>query len=201
MIFSLEPRNFAGKEDFAYWEDFFTNEELQILKNLPEWSDQNQAQVGGLSTNGGIIQTNIRRTKVSWMVPNNDNLFFWNKMSMVVSEVNRRFFGFDLTGFYEPAQLGCYLSNESGFYDWHTDAVSKDAKVPRKLSVTLLLSDPSEFTGGELQIKATSNDAINVEQKAGRAWFFPSYMLHKVTPVTSGTRKSIVLWVGGPAFK
>jgi PKHD-type hydroxylase len=65
----------------------------------------------------------------------------------------------------------------------------------------MLLSDPSEFEGGELQVKPYSDEVQTLEIKKGRAWFFPSYMLHKVTPVTKGTRRSLVLWVGGPAFK
>ena len=67
--------------------------------------------------------------------------------------------------------------------------------------MVLMLSDPSEFEGGELQIKTDSDDAITLEQKKGRAWFFPSYILHRVTPVTRGIRRSLVLWVGGPEFK
>ena len=30
---------------------------------------------------------------------------------------------------------------------------------------------------------------------------FPSYVMHRVTPVTSGTRKSLVAWVAGPKFR
>ena len=67
--------------------------------------------------------------------------------------------------------------------------------------MVLLLSNPSEFEGGQLQIKANNDEPINLEMKRGRAWFFPSYTLHTVTPVTRGIRKSLVLWVGGPEFK
>jgi PKHD-type hydroxylase len=76
-----------------------------------------------------------------------------------------------------------------------------DRHVPRKLSMSLLLSDPSEFEGGEFEVKTDSDIPINLEQKRGRAWFFPSWALHRVTPVTKGVRKSLVLWVGGPPFK
>jgi PKHD-type hydroxylase len=76
-----------------------------------------------------------------------------------------------------------------------------DGAAPRKLSMAMLLSDPSEFEGGEFQVKTTSDDVQTLEVKKGRAWFFPSYMLHRVTPVTKGVRRSLVLWVGGPQFK
>jgi PKHD-type hydroxylase len=64
-----------------------------------------------------------------------------------------------------------------------------------------MLSDPSEFEGGQLEIKVNNDDPVTLEQKRGRAWFFPSYVLHRVTPVTKGPRRSLVLWVGGPEFK
>jgi PKHD-type hydroxylase len=119
----------------------------------------------------------------------------------VVAEVNRQYFHFDLTGFYEPMQLGVYTGDTGGHYGWHTDSSSQDSGVPRKLSMVLLLSEPSEFEGGEFQVKTTSDEAQTLELKRGRAWFFPSYTLHRVTPVTKGVRRSLVLWVGGPPFK
>ena len=67
--------------------------------------------------------------------------------------------------------------------------------------MALLLSDTSEFEGGNLQLKIDSDKEINVIQRKGRAWIFPSYILHRVTPVTRGVRKSLVIWAGGPKFK
>ena len=73
--------------------------------------------------------------------------------------------------------------------------------VPRKLSMVLMLSVSSEYEGGDLLLNADRNEPTKLGMVKGRAWFFPSYVLHKVTPVTRGTRKTIVLWVGGPPFK
>jgi PKHD-type hydroxylase len=67
--------------------------------------------------------------------------------------------------------------------------------------MAILLSDPSEFEGGEFQVKADSDEAKTLECKKGRAWLFPSYTLHRVAPVTKGVRRSLVLWIGGPAFR
>jgi PKHD-type hydroxylase len=67
--------------------------------------------------------------------------------------------------------------------------------------MSLLLSDIKDFDGGEFQVKMANNNAHVLEQKQGRAWFFPSYTLHRVAPVTKGVRRSLVLWVGGPPFK
>jgi PKHD-type hydroxylase len=65
-----------------------------------------------------------------------------------------------------------------------------------------VLSDNYEYEGGEFQIiNAEQSEASTVEQKKGRLIVFPSWMVHKVKPVTRGVRKSIVVWVVGPNFK
>ena len=98
-------------------------------------------------------------------------------------------------------QLGVYQGGEKGHYDWHIDATPVDSCAPRKLSMALLLSDPTEFEGGEFQVKVAKDVTDTLECKRGRAWFFPSYVLHRVAPVTKGVRRSAVLWVGGPEFR
>ena len=142
-----------------------------------------------------------RITDVGWLGPKPELLFIWDKFSALVAEINRQYFQFELTGLYEPMQLGVYTGEKGGHYTWHTDAGMADIGVPRKLAVVLCLSDPSEFEGGELQLMNAQGQPETLELKKGRAWFFPSFLIHRVTPVTKGVRRSIVLWVGGPAFK
>jgi len=201
MIFNLEPRHSPGKDTHAYWEGFLSPEDMNLILASPVWHELGKGQIGGGSTTKGVVDKNIRVTDICWWSTNQENIHIWQKFSNVVSDVNKQFFKYDLTGFYEPAQLGLYTGDEQSHYKWHVDGSSKDLHVPRKLSMVLMLSDPSEFEGGELQIKTDSDDAITLEQKKGRAWFFPSYILHRVTPVTRGIRRSLVLWVGGPEFK
>jgi len=74
----------------------------------------------------------------------------------------------------------------------------------RKLSLSLILSDPDDYEGGDFYIQTGSPDPeklIKMEQKKGRVLAFPSFMIHGVAPVTKGTRRSIVVWVDGPKFK
>jgi len=196
MIYPINPVNGFGKEEMAHWDGFLTEEEINLLLAQPEWLATETACVGD-----GNVNNDIRKTQVSWIGQKPELLHIWEKMAKVVAEVNRRFFQFDLNGFYEPMQLGVYSADSSGHYDWHTDATAQDRHVPRKLSIALLLSDPSEFEGGEFQARVSSDEALTLETKRGRAWFFPSYVMHRVTPVTRGVRRSLVLWVGGPPFK
>jgi PKHD-type hydroxylase len=199
MLYPIQPRNSSGKDDTAYWEGFFSEEELDKILALPQWHEQQEAVVNG-DADIGIIDNNIRRSQTAWLQVTSETEWIWRKIANVVGGVNSTFFRFDLTGCYEPMQLSVYKESDGGHYNWHVDSSAFSKKVPRKLSMSLLLSDPSEFEGGELQVQL-SKEAKVLEAKRGRAWFFPSYVLHRVTPVTKGVRRSLVLWVGGPEFK
>jgi len=196
----LPPRNNFYSSNLVYWEDFLTENEIEIINKLPEWGNLNAATVG--PNNESTVNNNIRVSKTNFIYPNLETFEIWLKITETISFVNRKFFNFDLTGCYEGAQLGLYDENERGHYDWHIDQdnVSQDV-VPRKLSMALLLNDVTEFEGGFFQVKNENDQIKTLEMKKGRAWFFPSYTLHRVTPVTKGIRKSLVIWVGGPPFK
>ena len=198
MIYPISPVNTFGKDYSAYWEGFLTNEEIEYLSNLNNWSDIQPAAIG---SNERILNQDIRSTKISWLNLSKENHHIWDKLARVIAEVNSRYFHFDLTGFYEPIQLGIYTAEDKGHYDWHIDTFTGNKSAPRKLSMVLMLSDPSDFEGGELLLKSDQDEHVKLDMVKGRAWFFPSYMLHKVTPVTRGVRKTLVLWVGGPPFK
>jgi PKHD-type hydroxylase len=73
-------------------------------------------------------------------------------------------------------------------------------RPPRKLSVVLQLSDPSEYEGGDLEIMNCS-EPTQVKKEKGLVTAFPSFMLHRVTPVTKGIRRTLVVWLTGPRFR
>jgi PKHD-type hydroxylase len=196
MLYPIEPVNGFGKDEMALWDGFLTDAEINLLLAQPEWLATEKAAVGI-----GTVNDDVRITQVGWLGPKAELLPIWEKLSKIVAEVNRRFFQFDLTGFYEPMQIGIYSSDNKGHYDWHTDASAKDTNAPRKLSIALMLSDQSEFEGGEFQVRVSTDTPQTLETKRGRAWFFPSYVMHRVQPVTKGVRRSLVIWVGGPPFK
>jgi PKHD-type hydroxylase len=200
MLYEIEPRNNPTQELCAFWENFLTEEDINWILSRPEWLATKTAEVGG-QTGIGQVDSSIRKSDISWLNPNQETDFIWKKITYAVASVNKQFFNFDLKGCYEPIQMGIYRENDQGKYDWHTDSGMRDMAVPRKLSMSLLLTEPSEFEGGDLQVKLNSDEVVTLEQKRGRAWFFPSFVLHRVTPVTKGIRRSLVLWVGGPPFK
>jgi PKHD-type hydroxylase len=92
------------------------------------------------------------------------------------------------------------IYQEGGFYKDHVDLLYLSAMGIRKLSFSIMLTDPEEYEGGELLLKSSSFP-IKTSNKKGTIVLFPSYVLHEVTPVTKGTRKTLVGWVLGPNFK
>lgn len=200
MIIPILPKNPAGKKDVAYWENFLTDEDIYRILSLPQWHVLESAKIG--IDNNASLDKKIRDSQISWLDYTPETHDIWQKITFAIGEVNRTFFHYDLAGCCEPAQLTLYKSNSESHYDWHCDhSVTDTGTVPRKLSMSLLLSHTNEFQGGNIEIKSSSDEPVTLEQKRGRAWFFPSYMLHRVTPVTAGMRRSLVLWIGGPAFK
>lgn len=196
LIYKFSPLQPAVQDHTAYWDGAFTEEELKKIESLDEWLKTEQALVGSFS-----LEVNLekRQSEICWLPLREDTKFIWDKIADVVMKLNNQFFHFDLDGFYEQIQLSIYDEKENGHYGWHTDAGAYG--IPRKLSFSMLLTDPKEFEGGEFQIMTTTEVPITMNQSRGRAWVFPSNYLHRVTPVTKGTRKSLVIWAGGPAFK
>jgi len=104
---------------------------------------------------------------------------------------------FDIWGFPDNLQYTIYHGN-GGHYDWHLDLGPNISN--RKLSMVMQLAGPDEYTGGDLEINV-GGSILTVPKEKGLICFFPSFLLHRVTPTTSGTRISLVTWLGGNNFK
>jgi PKHD-type hydroxylase len=181
-------------EPFVWWENGFTEQELNWLQEQARKSDQ-RAQAGGARNEEELKQ--IRRAQVSWLEKTAETTWVFEKLGHIACYLNAQYFRFDLTGFGEPIQLTNYDQSEHGMYGWHQDY---NAKVSRKISLVLQLTDPSQYEGGNLQV-ITGGQPQTVRKQRGLVAAFPSYVLHQVTPVTNGNRQSLVAWVSGPAFR
>ena len=162
---------------------------IDLSKTLPQEKGTTYIGVGGNNL--------ARESTVGWL-PFDKMQPMYDDINNFIQQTNRNHFGFGDIQIREPAQITEYI--KGGFYDWHTDTrVDMDPEPPvRKLSMTLLLNDPSEFEGGELQIAGVNNPKI---MKQGHATIFASFLQHRITPVTRGVRRSLVMWFGGEPFK
>jgi PKHD-type hydroxylase len=183
-------------EPFVWWENGFTDQELDWLQDQAIRADQ-RAQVGGNPAEDSLSK--IRRSQVSWLNKSQNTSWVFEKLAHIVSALNAQYYRFDLSGFGEALQLTNYDQSEHGMYGWHIDFLGNTGPS-RKLSVVLQLSDPSNYEGGNLQVM-TSGEPNTVRKQRGLVAVFPSYVLHQVTPVTKGSRQSLVAWITGPAFK
>lgn len=181
-------------EPYAWWEGAFTSAQLDWLQAQAKTASE-AAMVGdGL---GGAEDKSIRRSSLAWLHKNNDTAWVFDILGDVASSLNAQYFRFDLTGFGEGLQLTNYDQAEHGMYGWHQDY---NAKISRKLSLVLQLTDPADYEGGNLEVMV-QGEPIRVKKQRGLIAAFPSYVLHQVTPVVKGSRQSLVAWVSGPAFR
>lgn len=160
---------------------------------------------------GGPNALNIRISKTFFESRNEHNSWFFEKANNLIEILNNEFYGFDLWG-YESYQYGEYYGENGGKYDLHTDMLTDDLNDlnqnvyhlgTRKLSATIMLSEQGvDFTGGDFVVatgKEQNAEVVNIP--IGGIVVFPSFVVHGVRPVLSGTRKSAVIWVVGPKFK
>jgi len=175
----------------------FTPKQCQMVIDKGMSLKKETAAVGMGNPKGSGVDTKKRITTISW-IPFKDMPEMYRDIETTMLKANGNHFGFDGMRLTEPGQFTHYL--EGGFYEWHmdNDVLGKHQPPVRKISMTLLLSDPSTFEGGELEFMS---DGKTAKLKRGQAIFFASWLQHRVKPVTKGERKSLVMWFGGPSFK
>jgi len=179
-------------------EPIFTPQQCNLIIQAGHKQKPEQAKVG--SGEQGQYDTKKRVTTISW-IPFDKLPQMYKIIENQLSIVNLNHFMFDTVNITEPAQFTEY--SKGGFYDWHMDLYAfgqNGENHIRKISMTCLLSNPSEFKGGEL-LFSEMGDNKPLPLKQGQAIFFASFLRHKVAPVTKGIRRSLVMWFGGTPFK
>ena len=175
----------------------FTPKQCQMVINKGMSLKKETAQVGMGRAEGKGYDPEKRITRISW-IPFKEMPEMYRDIERTMLQANNNHFGFEGMQLTEPGQFTHYLPG--GFYEWHMDCdvLGKHQPPVRKISMTLLLSDPSTFEGGELEFM---DDKKSVKLKQGQAIFFASWLRHRIKPVTKGERISLVMWFGGPPFK
>lgn len=149
---------------------------------------------------GGTKAHSIRRADIAWLDDLPEASWVMERMMRMVSQANHQAFGFDITDFGESPQVARYDATREGHFDWHSDIGAGNWAAKRKLTIVIQLTAPNDYTGGALELQPDSNLRI-APRTLGTAILFPSFVLHRVTPVTTGTRWSLTLWSHGPAFR
>lgn len=155
------------------------------------------AEAATVSHNRGV-DTSIRDSKVGWFP---EHCWIDSLLLSYVFRTNRmNEWNFNLDKA-EAVQFTRYEKED--FYTWHRDS-SIDSEAQRKISITVQLSEYSSYEGGEFEVQNCWGEAqASIPEEAkqkGSIILFPSFLLHQVTPVTKGTRYSLVQWYNGPPF-
>lgn len=148
---------------------------------------------------GSIVDSSFRGARVSWIYPGPATATVFERVAAIAEEVNRQAYRFDLIGFGEPLQYTVYEAPSVG-YDWHIDMLDAPTEIQRKLSLTIQLTAGDEYEGGDLELRDGAGITL-APRGLGAVVAFPGWAHHRVTPVTRGTRRSLVAWIGGPPFR
>jgi PKHD-type hydroxylase len=184
----------------VHLDNIFTNKELDSIVNYCETYEVHESTVG----TDRIKKQSTRQSDIKFHNIDQHNHWIFERLLDSAESINQQFYNFELSGF-NYFQYTTY-NNIGSHYDFHVDIMYGNRithwseVMPKKLSFSLILSDPKDYTGGDFEIMVDKDPTI-IEQPKGRLLAFPSFILHKVSPIISGSRKSLVFWVLGPKFK
>jgi PKHD-type hydroxylase len=195
--------------NFYFFKKGFTDEEvakiLGVVSDLkpaesevsaPPKTDAGDAPAAG-DASAFEVNDQYRRSAVRWIPLNEANLWLYAKLGAFTNKANTAVWRFDIIGLSE-IQFAEYDSRGHGHYDWHLDVGKHNPD--RKISLSVQLSAAEEYDGGDLQLMM-KREPMTASRERGTVIAFPSYALHRVTPVTRGVRRSLVVWVSGPPYR
>lgn len=170
---------------------YFSESECNEIVRLREHYSSKAAITGD---GGQNVSYRNRNTVVATFYSDERTSWIFERLESAIGDLMNHF-RFELAGFFEGAQL--YVYPTGGFLNAHMD-IGKGCLSTRKLGITVQLSDPASYDGGELEFIDSTQ---TVPRERGTLVIFPTYMLHQVRPVTRGQRLSLVSWIHGPPFR
>ncbi len=171
-------------------------EECRQLIELPlPFSEASVEQRDGLVVDKSVSGVNygLRRTGIKSIPPTPENMWIFQRLGNLIQRANNATFHFQLDG---QMSVDVLKYDPQGYFDWHVD-IGAGVYSTRKLSMITFLTPPDAYEGGNLCFM-DQGEPLRLPQ--GTTAMFPSYMLHRVEPVTRGTRYTLVSWAHGPSF-
>ena len=169
-------------------------EMTDFLAQIPDLAYRDNTQ--SYTDENGIEQINYRSCEI--FIPDQSSVFY-HAVKNVINDVNNESYQYDLSDKYD-IQILKY--RPGGHYEWHIDyGVCWHPGLDRKLSISIQLSNESQYEGGELEIKDWSGDNIPAPKRLGSAIVFDSKVTHRAKPVTEGERIVLVGWASGPKLR
>ena len=185
-------------ESINHRQAFYSKEafNLNFLDDIVKKSKLSNSEWNDGSFSGDSDSTNSEN-RLTWPISDLPSLQL--KLKKIINDVNIKNYQFEL-GFLENALYIEYNSKNNNKLDWHMD-IGPYPYNQRKLSFSIFLNDPSEYEGGQLEIWMDNNQYDIIPKTKGGIVVFPSFLLHRVTPVTKGIRKVIVGFINGNPYR
>lgn len=193
------PSRTVDIQNYYYFNEGFSTEELEKIYKYVSLLSFKEGETASTNKEN---EESVRISRIKWLYPSKDCEWLYDKLLNMIVEANNKLWNFNLFGLVDAIQYTEYHATNNGHYGWHQD-IGPNMLSTRKISVTVQLSHPSEYDGGDLEYFLGGNPekAYKVPKNKGLVFIFPSFMMHRVTPVTRGVRRSFVLWVGGDPYK
>ena len=188
-----------------HWQMWSGNVSHEIITEIEKLTKDVEIKKAEQGLKDSAYVSDYRKSKVGWLNPKDEkNAALVNMLLTYFTDANDNAFGVEIRQIRE-IQYTEYHSDEKGTYGRHMDTfLDSKRKAHRKLSMTLQLSDPDEYEGGDFifddAVVGSQPDKDSLKAK-GTVLVFPSFLCHEVTPVTKGIRKSLVSWIEGPMWK
>ena len=200
MLPIIESPIKADFNNFYYFPQVFSNEEISNLDQLVTQNYKFQkGQVGNIELDT-LDSTVYNNRDIAYLPPDNNTKGLYEKLEKLVIQANEELFNFSITQVTDLIHYVIYPEN-GGYLDWHMD-IGKFQVNRRKLALTVQLSDPTEYDGGEFEIWFGSKEKfITVPRQKGDVIIFPTFLMHRIKPITRGQRKALVFWTGGEPFR
>jgi len=170
---------------FAVASDFLIQEEVDILLSIEKKLRFGKDQ-----------QNSKNKADIATLPPNQETQWIFDKFSSVIGRINIDFFMYDIDGFDSFQFVKYKKGQECG---WHYDVDFSFMNWERKICASIMLTDPEEYLGGEMEVMSTGdpNEVVPLKPPLGHIVFYPPWMPARILPVTSGTRRSLNVWVMG----
>ena len=148
-----------------------------------------------------VVDEGYRKSQLRWLTMNQSTEAIYSRIAQIIARSNDATWHFEITKFSGPLQFTEYDALGS-HYTWHMDW-GPGTNNERKLSLSIQLSEPAEYEGGDLEFMngGVKEGERRMMRRVGTAIIFPSFIQHRVTPIVRGCRKSLVAWVGGRPYR
>ncbi len=190
--------------DLVFGESIFTTSELDTVRQI---CDSQIAITGAYDKTDTDVSTLSYDSYCCYISKSLERKFLFNRIAEYGKHINETYFNLDLLALMPKGLLFTRYDTPGNHIGWHTDkkehSKSVDSGIPdtiRKMTLTIQLSDPSEYEGCDIQIM-TDQGLKEVPKQKGAFYCIPGYAQHQVTPLIRGERTALVAWFIGPKFK